>query len=464
MRRAVVIGGGISGLVAARRLKASGLEVEVLEASGAPGGWLRTERVSTALGELIVELGPDAILGEKPAARKLVEELGLGARVVKTRSDRRGAYVVTRGRLERIPDGWSLIAPTSAGPLLRSPVLSPASRVRALLEPLVPARAEADETLASFVRRRVGWESLERLAQPLASGIYGADAEGLGLAGTMPRFLEMERAHGSVRRGIRERVQASQGESASGARYGLFFGFDGGMQVLIDALAQELAGAITMQAPAIALERRGARFEVTLENGSREADAVVVALAGPRAAPLLAQVAPEASRGLAAIAHGSVATVTFAMRREDVLHPFDAYGFVTPATERRRILAATFASEKWPGRAPDGVVLIRAFVGGPDEETLDGRSDEALVRTAQRELDQLLGMRGEALLTRVLRYPSAMPRYALGHPARAKAIDEEMARVPGVALAGNALFGVGIPDAIASGERAAERVLARFSG
>lgn len=461
MKHVLVIGGGITGLVAARRLRASGLDVEVLEAGSAPGGWLRTERVSTALGEFVVELGPDAILGEKPSARRLVDELGLGPHVVKTRSDRRGAYVVTRGKLERIPEGWSLLAPTSAGSLLRSPVLSPASRVRALLEPWVPARAESDETLASFVRRRVGWESLERLAQPLASGIYGADAEGLGLAGTMPRFLEMEREHGSVRRGIRERVSASQGESASGARYGLFFGFDGGMQVLIDALAKELEGAITTSSPVSAIERRGPKLVVTLPSGSREADAVVVALAGPRAAPLLEKLAPRAAAGLAAIDHGSVATVTFAMRREDVAHPLDAYGFVTPATERRRVLAATFASEKWPGRAPPGTVLLRAFVGAPDEETLRGRSDDALIRTARRDLEQLIGLSGEPLFTRVLRYPSAMPRYALGHPARAKAIHEEILRAPGVALAGNALFGVGIPDAIASGERAAAEILSR---
>jgi oxygen-dependent protoporphyrinogen oxidase len=460
MTRALVIGGGISGLVAARRLQTSGIDVEVLEAGAAPGGWLRTERVPTKLGELVVELGPDAILGEKPSARKLVDELGLGPRVVKTRSDRRGAYVVTRGKLERIPEGWSLLAPTSAGSLLRSPVLSPPGRVRALLEPLVRSRAEADETLASFVRRRLGWESLERLAQPLASGIYGADAEGLGLAGTMPRFLEMEREHGSVRRGITERVRASQGESASGARYGLFFGFDGGMQVLVDALAGELRGAITTGAEVTRIERRGDRLSVVLASGSREADAIVVALPGPRAASLLQPIAPEAAAGLASIAHGSVATVTFAMRREDVAHPLDAYGFVTPATERRRVLAATFASEKWPGRAPEGTVLLRAFVGAPDEESLVGRSDDALARTASRELDQLLGLRGEPLFTRVLRYPSAMPRYALGHPDRAKAVHASIARVPGLALAGNALFGVGIPDAITSGERAAQETLA----
>jgi oxygen-dependent protoporphyrinogen oxidase len=464
MTRVLVIGGGISGLVAARRLRASGLDVEVLEASAAPGGWLRTERVRTPLGELVVELGPDAILGEKPAARKLVEELGLGPRVVKTRTDRRGAYVVTRGKLERIPEGWSLLAPTSAGSLLRSPVLSPVSRVRALLEPLVPpSRTTGDQTLASFVRRRLGWESLERLAQPLASGIYGADAEGLGLAGTMPRFLEMERSHGSVRRGIAERMRSSAGESASGARYGLFFGFDGGMQVLVDALASELAGRVTTNAPVSAVSRRGARFAVSVGSAVQEADAIVIALPGPRAAPLLEALAPDAAAGLASIAHGSVATVTFAMRREDVRHSLDAYGFVTPATERRRILAATFASEKWPGRAPEGLVLIRAFVGAPDEETLRGRGDEALVRTASRELDQLLGLRGPPLLTRVVRHPSAMPRYALGHPDRARAIDTELAGQPDVALAGNALFGVGIPDAIASGERAAAKILARFS-
>lgn len=456
MSRVVVVGAGLTGLVAARRLGLAGHDVRVLEAKDAPGGWLRSVRVPTERGEMVVELGPDSILGEKPAARALVEELGIEKHVIKTRTDRHGAYVVARGKLERIPEGWSLVAPGDARAVLRSPVLDTMGRVRAAIERWVPSDPQEDETLASFARRRVGWEGLERLAQPLASGIYGADPELLGLAATLPRFLAMEKAQGSVGRAL---ASAPPREQASGARYGMFFAFDGGMQVLIDALVRAIDGQIEVRAPVERLRREGNGF--VLEGGERrwEADSVVVALAAPRASALLSEVAPEVARGLTTIPHGSAATVTFAFRREDVAHELDAYGYVTPSIERRRVMAATFASEKWPGRVPSGIALLRAFVGAPDEEDVEARSDEALIRAARREFDELLGTRGEPLFVKALRYPRAMPRYGVGHPARATAVAAELAKQPNLALAGNSLFGVGIPDAIASGERAARTIL-----
>jgi oxygen-dependent protoporphyrinogen oxidase len=207
------------------------------------------------------------------------------------------------------------------------------------------------------------------------------------------------------------------------------------------------------------IERSGAGFVVRGEGIEERADAIVIALPGPRAAPLLSALESEAARELADIAHGSVATVTFAWRRTDVPHPLDAYGYVTPAVERRRVMAATFASEKWAGRVPDDLVLLRAFVGAIDEHDVDERTDDALARSARRDFAELLGVEREPLFTRVVRYANAMPRYGVGHLQRAKAIDDAMARVPDVALAGNALFGVGIPDAIASGERAAKKIL-----
>lgn len=455
-QKVVVVGAGVSGLVAARRLALSGHDVTVLEAKDAPGGWLRTVRVPIEGREVTIELGPDSILGEKPSARALVEELGLEPHVIKTRTDRHGAYVVARGKLERIPEGWSLVAPGKAAPVLQSPVLDASGRLRAALEPWAPSVQKEDETLADFARRRVGWEGLERLAQPLASGIYGADAEMLGLAATMPRFLAMEREQGSVGKAL---ASAPPREQGSGARYGMFFAFDGGMQVLIDTLARSLPRAVETGVRVERIERQGGGFVVSSAGRKWEADAVVVALPGPRAAPLLSAVAPAASAQLVEIVHGSAATVTFVHRREDVAHPLDAYGYVTPVVERRRVMAATFASEKWPGRVPEGLVVLRSFVGAMDEEEVEARTDEALARAARRDFEELLGTRGTPLFTRVMRYPNAMPRYAVGHLDRAKAIASEIASVRGIALAGNALFGVGIPDAIASGERAAKRIL-----
>lgn len=455
-QRFAVIGGGISGLAAAHRLLtlAPTADVVVLEKKDAPGGLLRTVEID----DFVVELGPDSILREKTAAFDLARSLGLEGRIVTTRRDRHGAYVVTRGALERVPRGFSLVGPGDREALEASAILSEEGRRRAAIEPTVPARDPSvdDERLASFVRRRFGWELLERLAQPLASGIYGADPEILGLRATLPRFLDMETRRGNVTDALVE--QQARAHLGDGARYGLFFGFDRGMQVLIDALAAHLGPRLRVGTAVTQLVRDAARdlFVVTTSEGVLEVDGVIVALPGPLSRALLVDVAPTAARGLAEIPHGSAATVTFAFRRDEVPHALDAYGFVVPAVERRRSLASTWASEKWPGRAPDDHVLLRVFMSGDDAHL---RDEADLAHDARVELRELLGIRATPRFTRVLAYPEAMPNYGEGHDALRRAIDAAIAAVPGLALAGNSLFGVGIPDAIASGTRGAERVL-----
>jgi protoporphyrinogen/coproporphyrinogen III oxidase len=467
--RVVVVGGGVAGLATAHRLLEldPSVDVTVLEASGRAGGLVATERTGDGF---VIERGPDAILTEKPAAVRLAERLGLAPRMVSTRQDPRGAYVVARGRLERVPEGFSLLAPTAFGPFVRSPVLSCGGKVRALAEPLVPrARAARDESLASFVERRFGGELLDRLAQPLVSGIYGTDARHLSLGATMPRFMEAERTHGSVIRGLRARMRrASSGqgsERASGARYGLFVSFEGGLQVLVDALLERLGRRVRTGAQVVGLDRGG-------HNGSRgpwrvrvrgrrsvPADAVVLALPAWAAADLLHDTDAELARSLHAIRYGSSATVTLAWRRDQIPHPMDAFGFVVPAVEGRSVLACTWASVKWPGRAPAGHELLRVFLGGPERDDVVAASDGALARRARHELRHLMGIEAEPGLTRVDRYVRAMPRYAVGHAARVDRIDAHVGAHPGLALAGNAYRGVGIPDTIRSGEQAAERVL-----
>ncbi|AKF05781.1 protoporphyrinogen oxidase [Sandaracinus amylolyticus] len=465
-RRVIVVGAGISGLAAAFRVleQDPSIELEILEGSARPGGWLRTEERDG----FVIELGPDSILTEKPHALALVRRLGIEDRVVSTNTAKRGAYVVSGGRLVRIPEGFSMMAPVDPFAFLASEVVSSGAKVRAGLEVVVPPRRapEGEESLARFVRRRFGAEMLERLAQPMISGIYGSDAEVLSLEATMPRFTRMERERGSVTRALRAAASsAKKSDAASGARYGLFIGFDRGMQVMIDALVRAIGPRLRTNTPVRAIERGGQGWRVVLESGeTRSCDAVVLAVASHRIASMLRGVDGVLADGLEAIPHGSAATVTFAWRESEVPHALDAFGFVVPAVERRSILASTWASTKWPDRAPAGWALIRVFVGGLHDPDAADRDDDALVRSARRELRALMGIEASPAFTKVMRYPRAMPLYQVGHLARVEAIEARASRHDRLGLAGNGMRGVGIPDAIASGERAADRVLASVRG
>ena len=459
--RIVVIGGGVSGLAAAHRVTEldPSAEVTVLEASERTGGLLRSERTDDGY---VIERGPDSILTTKPAALELARRLGIEDRIVRTNGKNRGAYVCTRGELVRIPQGFNVVAPSALVSLWASPVLSWPGKARAALDLLLP-RGEAgpDESLAHFVRRRFGPELLERLAQPMAGGIYGAKPHRLSLRATMPRFLDLESSDRSVTLGLMRRAKAAGADAqASGARYGLFISFDQGVEVLPEALAAALGERVRRQTPAKGLERVDGRWRVPLEDGHLDADGVVLAVPARRVAALVGDLAPEARAHLAAIPYGSAATATFAWDEADIPFPLDASGFVVPAIEGRMILASTWASAKWPGRAPAGKQLIRVFLGGNDRDEIVGYTDQELIREARRGMDELMGIRAEPLLTRVDRYVGNMPRYEVGHLQRMDRVDAALAAYPSLALAGSFYRGVGIPDSIASGERAGAKVLA----
>lgn len=451
--KVVVVGGGLAGLTAGHRLKHAGHDVAVREASARVGGILGTVKHDG----FVVETGPDSILSTKPAAVELATELGIEHRIVRTNDAHRGAYVLYKGRLVHVPEGFSLMAPTRWTPWATTPIMSWGGKLRAAIEPAVPRRrGPGEESMAHFVSRRFGREVLDRLAQPLIGGIYGGDPERLSLEATMPRFVEMERSHGSVIRGMLAAQRRKSEQAASGARYGLFVAFDEGMQVLIDALAERLEGDITLEAPVESLERAGEGWRVDGE----DADAVVLAVPAWRAAKLLAPIDAPLAHGLEAIRYGSAATVTFAWPREQVPHALDAFGLVVPSVERRAILAATFSSVKWPGRAPDGQVLLRVFLGGANAPDACDLEDEELAAMARRELERLMGISAEPRFTTVLRYRRAMPQYQVGHTERVEALEREVARHEGLVLAGNAYRGVGIPDTIAYAQRAADRLVA----
>jgi len=482
-----VVGGGITGLAAAHHLleaerdrtRGHGrpLTVRVLEGGDRVGGAVATERTGDGFR---IERGPDTMLSDKPWGVGLAERLGIDDQLIETRKDigGGGAYVVCRGRLERVPPGFNLMAPTDPVAFLRTPILGPWGKLRAAADLILPrgraARAGRpgddarngdldDESLASFVRRRFGGELLERLAQPLVGGIYGADPERLSLAATMPRFIEAERDHRSVALGLRARRRENAREGASGARYGMFVSFADGMGTLPEALAAALGDRVQTRVPVDRL-RGDSDAGYTLELGGDRprrlhARRLLVALPAHRAASLLGDLDEDLAEALAAIPYGDAATVTFAWRRDEIPHPLDAYGFVVPSREGRALLASTWASQKWPGRAPEGQVLIRAFLGGYAHPGFCRQDDDSLVDAARRELGSLLGVTAAPRLTRVQRWLEAMPQYEVGHRRRVDRIDRAAARHPALALAGNAYRGVGIPDAIRDGERAARAIL-----
>jgi protoporphyrinogen/coproporphyrinogen III oxidase len=462
-RRVVVVGGGIAGLAAAHRLveraqEGAPLDVVLLEATEQLGGSVGSVRTDG----FVLERGADSMITDKPWGVALCERLGIADRLVGTREGERRTGVVHDGRLHPLPEGFFLMAPTAIWPIATSPLFSLAGKLRMALDLVLPRRrASGDESLAAFVRRRFGSEALERVADPLVGGIYTADPERLSLAATMPRFLELERRHRSVVLGLRSTVTVARG--SAGARYGLFVAPADGMGSLIEAVARRLPeGVVRLRAPAELLAPDVSGWRV-LAGGQRfDADAVVLATPAFAAASLLAPVDDALAATLAGIEYASSATVTLGYRAQDVAHALAGFGFVVPFAERRPLLACTFASRKYPGRAPEGHELLRAFVGGARRPDLVELDEAMLVRTVRDELRALLGITADPMLVRVERYRRAMPQYAVGHLDRVDAIEARVAALPGLALAGAAYRGVGIPDCIHSGERAADALAERL--
>jgi oxygen-dependent protoporphyrinogen oxidase len=460
--RIVVIGGGLSGLAAAHRVVETGepVDVTLLEARPRLGGTVGTEEA----GGFLVEQGADSFVTDKPWALALAERLGLGPRLVATDDRFRRVYVVRRGRLHPLPEGWLLIGPTRLGPVWRSPLLSWPGKARLALDLVRPARrSREDESVAAFVARRLGPEALERIVQPLAGGIYTADPRALSLQATLPRFATLEREHGSVIRGLRRTAAAREVRGASGARFGLFASLAGGLGELAAALVSRLpAGVVRTSCPAAGLERDddGGRWRVRLASGeSLGALAVILAGEAPRMGPLVRPHDPTLAEGLEAIRYASSAAVTLGYRRTAVAHPLDAFGVIVPRLEGRSALAITFSSVKYPGRAPAGSVLLRVFLGGALDEAVLSRDDPALLALARREVEELLGATGPPVLARVVRYPRAMPQYEVGHLDRVAGLEARAARLGGLVLAGAAFRGVGLADCVRSGEAAAEAAL-----
>jgi oxygen-dependent protoporphyrinogen oxidase len=460
-QRVVIVGGGISGLVAAYRLQQAtraDLEITLLEASERLGGKILTDRFDG----LTIEGGPDSFLSSKPAALNLCEELGLSERLIGTTESGGGTYILSHGRLEPLPEGITMLVPTRLRPLLRSRLLTLRGKLRMGLDNLIPRRRdEGDESVGHFVRRRLGNEAFERMAQPLLSGIYAGDAEQLSLLATFPRLRDVERRYGSLTRGMLAQRRQARQAAPGGPRRSAFMSLQGGTGELIDTLVATLERVdLRISTNASQVERINGRFAVTTSTGDRiDADALVLATPAYASAELLRPLDPPLADLLDRIPYVSTATITLGYHTADFNQQSAGRGFVIPRVENRELTAVTWATNKFAGRAPDDIALVRGFVGRAGREAVVDLPDDELLTLVRRELREILGIDAEPVVARIYRWRRALPQYNLGHLDLLHQIDDRLTQLPQIALCGSAYRGVGIPDCIQSGQTAADRAL-----
>ncbi len=443
MSRLLVIGGGIAGLSAARRARSLSEEVEVtvLEREARLGGKILTEHQ----GGFVLDAGADGFLSRKPAGVGLCEELGITAMLRGQVPRTSRSFVMRAHKLHPLPQGFSGLVPANLQALQDTPLLSEAGKLKAMEEPSVPPRRDrGDESVSQFMTRRFGSEAFEALIEPLLAGIYAGDASCLSMVATFPNLRELEQRQGSLLAGLQRQETAPLRGSA-------FVSFPRGVGELVDALRENLRSArvrVVTGAETTAVRRRGGLWRVELSDGAViDAEAVILAVPSGGAARLLDGVDSELSVALGAIPCTSTAVIHLGFRRADVANDLDGYGYVIPRREGSDLRACTWTSSKWEGRAPQGMVLVRLY-----SRRLG--SDKDLEALARAELRDTMGIAATPELTRIFRWPDAMPQYTLDHPRRLETIQAHCAALEGLFLAGASYRGVGIPDCIESGFQA----------
>ncbi|TBR26216.1 protoporphyrinogen oxidase [bacterium] len=463
MSRILVVGGGIAGLSCAYDLAKAGQDVVLFEASPRLGGKI----LSDPAGPHVFEAGPDSFITQKPWGLALVRELGLDKLLLPTSETEKDVFVYTRGALRRYPDGLMLMAPAKVLPFLASDLVTWPAKLRMGLEPFVPRGSDEDESLGAFTRRRFGREALEVIVGPVMAGIYAGDPDRLSLAATFPQFSDMERETGSIllalRRAHAKRLAAAAAPK-KGPRVTMFMALDGGLGRLVDALAARLpAGSVRLGAPAESLRRDGKGWVLKAAGAEHAADAVVLALPASAAARLLEPLDAAAAAELDAVRFVSTATVSLAYASGAWGGKLKGFGFVVDRREARTVVAGTYSSSKFPGRAKDGAELLRLFLGGAGREDVLDLSDSDILAAVRRDLKDILGASPEPATARVYRWPASNPQYDVGHRARVARLEARVKGLPGLVLAGSSYKGVGIPDCVRSGRDAAQRLLAGSS-
>jgi oxygen-dependent protoporphyrinogen oxidase len=467
-KKILIVGGGISGLAAAYTTakNADGaISISLLEAGPDWGGKIRTDRE----GGFVIEGGPDTFIVTKPWAVNLCRELGIADRLQGTNPKAKKTYILKNEVLHELPGGLTMMIPTEIGEMVRTGLLSWPEKARMGLDFLIPPKnGSGDETLGGFVTRRLGRGAYESLIEPLMSGIYAGDGDRLSLRATFPYLRDLEKKRGGLVRGAlaARRERTKTGGPAPGSR-SLFLTPLTGLAEIVEALVKDLerSGVELCLNSAVRAIDRDNRWRLTLETGeSLAADALVLATPAFVSGDLLMDIAPDLAAELLGIEYVSTATVSLAYRESDLPRPLDGYGYVIPRREGRAALACTWTSTKFPHRAPGGFALLRVFVGRAGQEGEILWDEAGLEEIARDELHRTLGITAEPQLSRVYIWERAMPQYNLGHPERLARIEASLERIPGLALAGNAYRGIGLPDCIRSGELAADRVTQTIEG
>jgi oxygen-dependent protoporphyrinogen oxidase len=468
MKRIAIIGAGIAGLGAAyylfqlARQEGQKVKIALLEKEARLGGSLLTEEADGFL----LEGGPDCFISEKPWALQLCRELSLEQEVIGTNQQLRRTFILLKGRLHEIPEGFMLLAPTSLWPFVKSSLFSLPGKARMGLDLILPRKkSDEEESLAAFVQRRLGREALERIAEPLVAGIHAGDPETMSLKSTFPRFIDLEQKNRSLIWGMYQRKKQF---ALHQSRYTMFLTLRQGMEGMISALKKALPPeTIKPGQEVIAIEKiigkssQKQRYCLRLGGKKKpiEADAVILATPAFVTAKLLQGMAGDICRLLDTIPYCSTATINLAYERSQIGHHLDGYGFVVPRVENRSIMAATFSSIKFAHRAPEGKVLLRSFVGGAKNESIVSWDSDKLLAAVRRDIEEILKITGAPLMTRIFRWPKSMPQYTLGHEERLSRIEQGLAKHPGLFVTGSAYRGIGISDCVHEAGLTAGKVL-----
>ncbi len=472
MPKIIIIGGGIAGLAAAVHLKAGAkahgknVDVLLLEKNGRLGGKILTEKHD----KYLIEGGPDSFLPEKVWTVNLAKHLGLGPEMLPSNDEFKGTFIYSKNKLHSLPEGVMLMVPTSFWPMAKSHLISWPGKLRMGMEVFMPKRKFVeDESLASFVTRRLGRECLEKIAEPLVAGIHTSNPDNMSVLATFPRFVQMEQKSGSLILGMLAAMKNRPHATLSGpppkpgaTKMTYFMSFKNGMQTLSQACADYIGKeSIRLGAGVKAVEPKGKGYAVILESGETlDTDHVMIASAAYDAAAMVKGFDETLAAQMNKIEWSSSATVSVAFKKEDVKVPLRGFGFIVPRVEGRRVNAATYSSIKWSFRAPDDTIMARVFVGGGHhEELVHDLDDSGMVKMVLEELDAIVGLKANAQFSKVYRWNKGMPKYTVGHLDRITLLDRMLSTHPGLHLIGCSYKGIGIGDCVHEAQVAAEKIL-----
>lgn len=461
----VVVGGGITGLTAAyylqKEIKEKKLpyEVKLVEASNRLGGKIKTMKQDG----FTIEQGPDSLLARKQPAVKLVEELDLQDQVIRNATGQ--SYILVKNKLHKMPKGTFMGIPKNVRPLLSSSLISGKGKRRALIDLILPrGKGTGDQSLGAFFRRRFGNELLVNQIDPLLSGIHSGDIDEMSLKATYPVFYELEQEYGSVMKGLKK-TKPKPAKKKENNSTGAFFSFENGLETLIDSLAEKLdKGTVTVNNPVDHVEKKDHGYHLLLSNGDVEkADAVIMATPHFTVPGMFSQY--DFFKTLQDMPATSTANVVLAFDQSAIKKDIDGTGFLVSRSSNYRITACTWTHKKWPTTTPDGKILLRCYVGRPNDQSIVDTSDAELTEIVLKDLKKTMKITSDPEFSVITRWKNARPQYTVGHLERITAVRNQTRKsLPGMFLTGSSYDGVGIPDCIDQGEKAVTEVLEFLQG